>query len=118
MSECWGKIERKRGANREVEDCGRSENMRGVTQFDCGGSHRPREECVCAIHWQEATDVSAGGKAFSKLCSPPGTLLTNRPRGDGGGGGEAMKVEEKTEERAKVQERQETEWKGGGERRV
>lgn len=51
MSECWGKIERKRGANREVEDCGRSENMRGVTQFDCGGSHRPREECVCAIHW-------------------------------------------------------------------
>lgn len=51
MSECWGKIERKRWANREVEDCGRSENMRGVTQFDCGGSHRPREECVCAIHW-------------------------------------------------------------------
>lgn len=47
--------------------------------------------------------MSVQGVRLSPNCAaPPGTLLTNRPRGDGGGGGEAMKVEEKTEERAKV----------------
>lgn len=67
------------------------------------GGHTGPEKSVCAQFTGRRQQMSVQGVRLSPNCAaPPGTLLTNRPRGDGGGGGEAMKVEEKTEERAKV----------------